>query len=136
MFIILLYLLFLFLYFLFVSPLKKKVNERFIEKESPKHYGSGLGITVPEIAFKPNTTAEDKLGLNIPEKIKNSNATNISQLFHDANNDKDNTLSFFKKPEQVTPNVGKRQLYENLSYNPKTEKKYIFSTGLPKIKDL
>ena len=94
---------------------------RFIEKESPKHYGSGLGITVPEMSFKPNTTAEDKLGLNIPEKIKNSNATNISQLFHDANNDKDNILSFFKKPEQVTPNVGKRQLYENLSYNPKTE---------------
>ena len=97
MFVILLYLLFLFLYFLFVSPLKKSINEKFNEKEEPKHYGSGLGITIPEMAFKPNTTAEDKLGLNIPEKIKNSNAINISQLFHDANNDKDVTLSYNSK---------------------------------------
>ena len=50
-------------------------------------------------------------------------------------NDKDVTLSYFKKPEKVIPNEGKRQLYENLSYDPKTEKKYIFSTGLPKIKN-
>jgi len=130
MFLILIYLLCLFGYLLYLAPLRKSIIDRFInKKEETKLYGAGLMIPVP--AYKANTLFDDQLINDVGSEIKKSKATNISQLFNDLTND---NYKLFKNKDNLIPRESsKTQLYQNLYYDIKTEPKYQFSTGMPKL---
>ena len=130
MFLVLLYLLCLFAYLLLLSPLKKSVIDRFINKpDEPKLYGSGL--MVPETAYKANTVFNDQLIYDVNAEVKKSKATNVSQLFNEVTNDNYNL--FNSKDNLIPRESSKTELYQNLYYDIKTEPKYQFSTGMPKL---
>ena len=131
MLLILIYLLCLFLYLLFVSPLKKTVLDRFMNKSKENQlYGSGL--MVPVTAYKANTVFDDQLQYNVNNEIKkNKKATNISQLFSGITND--NYKLFNNLNNLIPKQSSKSELYENLYYDAKKEPKHIFATGLPKL---
>lgn len=106
-------------------------TEKFVDIEE-KHYGSGLMIPIP--AYKADTTREESFLFNIHKKIKNSKTNNIYQLYQELTND---NYSLFNNLKKLQPNeASNRKLYQNLYYDPKTERKYLFSTGLPKVDDL
>lgn len=131
MLLVLIYLLCLFLYLLFVSPLKKSVIDKFMNKsEEPQLYGSGL--MVPKPAYKANTVFDDQLQYDVNDEIKkNKKATNISHLFNAITND---NYKLFNNLKNLVPNQSsKSELYENLYYDAKKEPKHIFATGLPKL---
>ena len=131
MLLVLIYLLFLFLYLLFVSPLKKSVIDRFINKsEELQLYGSGL--MVPHPAYKANTVFDDQLQYDVNDEIKkNRKAKNISQLSNTITND---NYKLFNNLNNIIPRESsKSELYENLYYDAKKEPKHIFATGLPKL---
>lgn len=114
---------------------KEKLNgpktEKFADIEE-KHYGSGLMIPLP--AYKADTTREESFLFNIHKNIKNSKTNNIYQLYQELTND---NYGLFNNLNKLQPNeASNRKLYQNLYYNPKTERKYLFSTGLPKVDDL
>jgi hypothetical protein len=107
-------------------------TEKFIDKIEEKHYGSGFMIPLP--AYKANTSREDSFVFDIHKNIKNSKTNNIYQLYQELTND---NYSLFNNLNKLQPNdASSRMLYQNLHYNPKTERKYLFKTGLPKVKDL
>jgi len=143
MLLILFYLLIVFLIYYFFSKSKKenklkKEKTKKIKKEkfsydySPneyKHYVEGFNI--PRPAYKVDTNFDDTVIFDINKKILNSNAKNINQLFTDIVDDNYKLVNNLNK---TIPNESsKRPLYVNLYYNPKSEKKYIFSTELPKL---
>jgi len=131
MLLILIYLLCLFLYLLFVSPFGKSVIDRFTNKSKEKQlYGSGLMVPVP--AYKANTVFDDQLQNDVNSEIKkNKKATNISQLFNAITND---NYKLFNNLNNLIPRQSsKSELYENLYYDEKTEPRYQFATGLPKL---
>jgi len=131
MLLVLIYLLCLFLYLLFVSPLKKIVIDRFMNKSKDSQlYGSGL--MVPKPAYKANTVFDDQLQNDVNDEIKkNKKATNVSQLF---NAIVDDNYKLFNNLNNLIPRESsKSELYENLYYDAKKEPRYQFATGLPKL---
>ena len=110
---------------------KEITSEEFINTEE-KHYGSGLMIPIP--AYKANTSREDSFNLDMHKMIKNSKTKNVYQLYQEITND---NYSLFNNLNNLQPNESShRKLYQNQYYNPKKEREYIFSTGLPKVNDL
>lgn len=105
-------------------------TEKFADIEE-KHYGSGFMIPLP--AYKADTTREDSFLFDIHKNIKNSKTNNVYQLYQELTND---NYSLFNNLKKLQPNeASNRKLYQNLYYDPKTERKYLFYTGLPKVKE-
>jgi len=138
MLLIILYLLGLCIYFYLYAPLKtikndkiknKKLEKFSSEKEPKLHYVKGFNI--PQTAYKANTSGQDSFGFDINGRIKNSKAKNVHQLFNEITDD--NYYLFNNMNNLKEDEASKDPLYVNLHYNPKTEKKYIFKTGLPKL---
>jgi len=138
MLLVILFLLFICIFFYFVAPLKndKKVNndkkvEKFEGKEKVQDLHYVKGFIIPEPAYKADTNAQDRFMFDIHGKMRNSKADNVHQLFNEITND---NYNLFNNLDNIIPNDSfKTLLYDNLYYNPKTETKYIFKTGLPKM---
>ena len=149
MFLIILYIISILVFFLLVAPLKRmnaKINkkvkkdikkspikkEKFTPKIETKHYVQGF--MRPEVAYKANTVGEEKFGFNIYKVMNKSKSKVISGLFNDVTND---NYKLFNNLENVNPlDMSKGKLYQNLHYDPKTERKGIFRTTLPEVDDL
>lgn len=138
MLLILLYLLIVFIFLYFFVPNKpepkgkgKSGKEKFISEQfnSKKHYGSGLMIAEP--AYKADTNIEDRLVFDIGKKMEKAKANNIHELYNILVDDNYKLFNNLKKT--VPKESSSRPLYVNLHYDPKTERKYNFSTELPKL---
>ncbi len=155
MFLIIIFIISILIFILLVSPLKRIANrytsktinkknikknikksskkkEKFTPKIETKHYVKGF--IRPEVAYKANTVDADKFGFNIHKVMNESKSKVISGVFNDVTND---NYNLFNNLENLNPlDISKGKLYQNLYYDPKTERKGIFSTKLPDIADL
>ena len=87
---------------------------------------------IPQVCYKADTVLENTFLFDIAKQIEKSKATNIYKLYKEIVND---NYYLFNTSKEIIPNQYlKPNLYQNTYYNPQTEKKSIFSTGLPKIK--
>lgn len=149
MFLIILYIISILIFFLLVAPLKRindKINkkvkknikknskkkEKFTPKIETKHYIQGF--MRPEVAYKANTTGEEKFGFNIHKVMNESKSKLISGIFSDVTNDNYKLFNNLQNTHPLDPSKGK--YYQNLHYNPATKKDKIFTTTLPDVDDL
>ena len=135
MLLVVLYLIFICLFLYFVAPIRNDKNEKKFEKFTGKEKVPDLhyvkGFIIPEPAYKADTNAQDRFMFDIHGKVRNSKAKNVHQLFNEVTND---NYNLFNNLNNLIPNESsKKSLYQNLNYNPKTETKYIFKTGIPKM---
>lgn len=112
-----------------VAKIRAQSTEKFQSSPEENHYGAGLMI--PQVGYKADTVLENTFLFDIAKQIEKSKATNIYKLYKEIVND---NYYLFNTSKEIIPNQYlKPNLYQNTYYNPKTEKKSIFSTGLPKI---
>jgi hypothetical protein len=112
-----------------IAKIRAQSTEKFQSSSEENHYGAGLMI--PQVGYKADTVLEDTFLFDIAKQIEKSKATNIYKLYKEIVND---NYYLFNTSKDIMPNQElKPNLYQNTYYNPKTEKKSIFSTGLPKI---
>jgi hypothetical protein len=111
------------------AKIRAQRTENFQSSSEEHHYGAGLMI--PQVGYKADTVLEDTFLFDIAKQIEKSKAKNIYNLHKEIVND---NYYLFNTSKDILPNQQiKPNLYQNRYYNPKAEKKYIFSTGLPKI---
>jgi hypothetical protein len=112
-----------------IAKIRAQSTEKFQSTPEENHYGSGLMI--PQVGYKADTVLENTFLFDIAKQIEKSKATNIYKLYKEIVND---NYYLFNTSKEIIPNQYlKPNLYQNTYYNPQTEKKSIFSTGLPKI---
>jgi hypothetical protein len=112
-----------------IAKIRAQSTEKFQSTPEENHYGAGLMI--PQVGYKADTVLENTFLFDIAKQIENSKATNIYKLYKEIVND---NYYLFNTSKEIIPNQYlKPNLYQNTYYNPQTEKKSIFSTGLPKI---
>ena len=113
-----------------IAKIRAQSTEKFQSSPEENHYGAGLMI--PQVGYKADTVLENTFLFDIAKQIEKSKATNIYKLYKEIVND---NYYLFNTSKEIIPNQYlKPNLYQNTYYNPQTEKKSIFSTGLPKIK--